>query len=46
LAVKELVKGERIRTRMLHQVAESIGSEDVAMELGVLQSAVLYSLCT
>ena len=37
LAVKELVKGECIvRTRMLHQVAESIGSEDVAVELGAL----------
>ena len=37
LAVKELVEGERIvRTRTLHQVAESIGSEDVAVELGAL----------
>jgi hypothetical protein len=37
LAVKELVEGERIVwTRTLHQVAESIGSEDVAVELGAL----------
>jgi hypothetical protein len=37
LAVKELVKSERIvRARMLHQVAEPIGSEDVAVELGAL----------
>ena len=41
-ATTKLVKGERIvRTRMLHQVAESIGSEDVAVELGALLRVLL-----